>query len=104
MLSSNEVFDDNSRSSVSARPAISAETPLTSPATTAKPRPASPTRALSMRAFSASILVRPVIDWISAIFSRLMRPTSSLRRTICSGSLDSDSLRFRATRSGTNGV
>jgi hypothetical protein len=43
---------------------VSAASRFTSPATTAKPRPASPARAASISAFSASRLMRLAMSWI----------------------------------------
>ena len=53
---------------------------MTSEATTAKPRPASPARAASMVALSASRLVWPAIAWIRPITSpmRVAAPPSSV--------------------------
>ena len=53
---------------------------LTSEATTAKPRPASPARAASIVALSASRLVWPAIAWMSPITSpmRVAAPPSSV--------------------------
>src|SRR3989304_4409777 len=48
----------------SVAPAVGGASSLTSVATTAKPRPASPARAASIVAFSASRLVCPAMAWM----------------------------------------
>src|SRR5213079_1928524 len=58
---------------------------LTSEATTAKPRPASPARAASIVALSASRLVWPAIAWIKPTTSPMRvaaSPSSDIERTV----------------------
>src|SRR6186997_3118642 len=56
--------------------AVCAASAFTSDATTAKPRPASPARAASIVAFSASKLVCAAMDWISLTTPRWRKRTS----------------------------
>ena len=60
--------------------AVCSASALTSEATTAKPRPASPARAASMVALSASRLVCPAMVLISSTTSPIGPPPSTIRR------------------------
>ncbi len=59
--------------------AVCSASALTSDATTAKPRPASPARAASMVAFSASRLVWPAMVLMSSTTSPMRRPPATAR-------------------------
>ena len=57
-------------------------TARTSWATTAKPRPCSPARALSISALRASIFIWLVICWIARVLSQAMRLTSAVSDSV----------------------